>query len=382
MQNKDIQDFGEASGPHYRDFANELKTYVAERGMEVGQRFPTIRQLVKRSGHSLSTVHKALGILEDEGLLEARHGSGYYIKSLPAGFRKNGRRELLVLIPYFVKNDEYWFTGKIIEGMLFAAQDRNVTISFERYPEGIGRSKEKQEELYKIIEEKKPDGVVWLHARGNRDVALVRRIQALGCKVVTTIRRIGDLDIPVLRDDEYAFSSQVLSAFKFGGHRKVGLFIHDEKDDYYKARIEALRETAEMFGLAIPSSAIVSFSGSEPELETEKVRAYFRENSDVTGLLVLYTYAIHNLKEVMETSPEIVPDALAVVFNVLSGVEIPSLPAPWDGLSKVSPPLYKLGQELVFTLLAAIDEKPYSVPRLVPNLELGSSMRAAAGQKS
>ncbi len=45
-----------------------------------GQRLPSLRSLVRQHGVSLSTVLQACRTLEDEGLLEARPRSGYFVQ--------------------------------------------------------------------------------------------------------------------------------------------------------------------------------------------------------------------------------------------------------------------------------------------------------------
>ncbi|MCC5833143.1 MAG: LacI family DNA-binding transcriptional regulator [Opitutales bacterium] len=369
-------DFGDVAGPHYRDFAEELKRYVIDKNFQVGQRFPTIRQLVRTSKLSLSTVHKALGLLQDEGVLEARHGSGYYVKSRPSSERRNGRKEILVLMPYFVRNDEYWYTGKIIEGMLFAAQEADLKVSFERIPEGIGSSEEKREKLLGLIKLAQPDGVIWLHAYQNQS-GILNEIRREGIKVITTMRKIEDSDIPVLRDDDYAFSSQALSAFKMHNHRRLGVFVSDRTDEYYRERLRALQDTADSLDVVIKDSAIQEFSGHESvDEQVEMVQAYFEANPDVTGVIVLYSHSASYLGEAMRRCPERLPKALSVLYNVLDGTELPQFPLGWHPVSTIAPPLTRMGRELISWIVSLVDGgRDYRPGRLIPCLEVKASMR-------
>src|SRR5690349_19377923 len=51
---------------------------------KVGDRLPRIQELARRYGVSVPTVSKALGFLQEEGLLGTSKGAGTFIKNVPA----------------------------------------------------------------------------------------------------------------------------------------------------------------------------------------------------------------------------------------------------------------------------------------------------------
>lgn len=67
-------------GQHkYRLLAARLREQIARRELQPGDRLPTFAELRTQHGVTLSTVERVYGLLEDEGLIERRHGSGTYV---------------------------------------------------------------------------------------------------------------------------------------------------------------------------------------------------------------------------------------------------------------------------------------------------------------
>ncbi|MER7623915.1 GntR family transcriptional regulator [Streptomyces sp. NPDC126503] len=65
----------------YREIADGLRRRIEEGEFPPGARLPTERALVNEYTASPGTVRAALGALRDEGLVESRVGSGWYVRS-------------------------------------------------------------------------------------------------------------------------------------------------------------------------------------------------------------------------------------------------------------------------------------------------------------
>lgn len=67
--------------PRYRQIADDLRERI-ERG-EFGDagRITPEKDLIKHYGVAQGTIRQALGVLRDEGLTEARHGAGVYVRN-------------------------------------------------------------------------------------------------------------------------------------------------------------------------------------------------------------------------------------------------------------------------------------------------------------
>ena len=71
-----------ASGlPAYLQLARQVREALRLGWLEPGDRLPTVRDVVTTSGVNANTVLKAYRELERAGLLEARQGSGTFVKA-------------------------------------------------------------------------------------------------------------------------------------------------------------------------------------------------------------------------------------------------------------------------------------------------------------
>lgn len=62
--------------------ARALIRYIAENGLEGGDRLPSERELVKMIGASRLPLREAVSVLKGLGIVEARHGKGIFVKEL------------------------------------------------------------------------------------------------------------------------------------------------------------------------------------------------------------------------------------------------------------------------------------------------------------
>ena len=66
--------------PLYEELANRLAGLIEQGTFRPGERIPSVRQMSRQNGVSISTVLQAYLLLEDRGLIEARPQSGYYVR--------------------------------------------------------------------------------------------------------------------------------------------------------------------------------------------------------------------------------------------------------------------------------------------------------------
>ncbi|MCT4707771.1 GntR family transcriptional regulator [Enterobacteriaceae bacterium H11S18] len=65
----------------YKEVVNLLKSRISSPGCAVGDMLPSEKELAELYNVSRNTLRKALKVLENEGLIERRHGSGTFLRS-------------------------------------------------------------------------------------------------------------------------------------------------------------------------------------------------------------------------------------------------------------------------------------------------------------
>ncbi len=64
----------------YEQVASDIVTMIEAGSFRLGDRIPSVRELSRKRGVSITTVMQAYRSLEDKGLIEARPQSGYYVR--------------------------------------------------------------------------------------------------------------------------------------------------------------------------------------------------------------------------------------------------------------------------------------------------------------
>ncbi|MBK1882276.1 PLP-dependent aminotransferase family protein [Luteolibacter pohnpeiensis] len=68
------------TAPLYQDLAQRLSTLIGSGTFPAGSRMPSVRRMSRDQRVSVTTVLEAYGRLEDQGLIESRPRSGYYVR--------------------------------------------------------------------------------------------------------------------------------------------------------------------------------------------------------------------------------------------------------------------------------------------------------------
>jgi len=65
--------------PLYEEIASRLRTLIAARHLEPGDRLPSERELAQQLGVSRTSIRQAIAALRSIGLVDVRHGDGTYL---------------------------------------------------------------------------------------------------------------------------------------------------------------------------------------------------------------------------------------------------------------------------------------------------------------
>ena len=350
----------ESKDPYYLEIANRLREELGPGTFRPGQRFYSIRGLIKETGRSLPTVRSALGLLIKEGLLEARQGSGYYVTA-QVGARTPARKgffNYLAVIPSSTVPDEPWFTGRIGLGMIHAANQDHAVVSFYKRQAPDDRSPELARVDLERITAMKPDGIAWLHSLTD-DAPLLKELQGLGVPIVTTMRRVPEVELPLVREDDIVYASMVLSNFAARGHKRIGIILRSLTDDYFRSKMDAFKEVSGSSQLRVDDQDLFFLPPSDlnGEQQAGALADFLEARKELTGLLVLASTGIRPIIKLYDTPLAARIGKMSIIYNVLDGVAVPTLPTG-ESLATIFPPLEKMGEQLVHFLTAEANKVP------------------------
>lgn len=70
--------------PPYQQVATAVRDLIGAGEFGPGAKLPKHEELIETYGVSLGTVKRALGLLQDEGLIVSRRGEGAFVRSRPS----------------------------------------------------------------------------------------------------------------------------------------------------------------------------------------------------------------------------------------------------------------------------------------------------------
>lgn len=142
----------------YEQVAGEVAELIRQGTFRLGERIPSVRQLSRQYKVSISTALQAYMLLENQGLIEARPQSGYYVRkhvsegqqelgiSSPAPDpTRVGSRELVMMVIHDTANSEL-----IQLGTAFPNPDLVANAKLSRIMVSIARQAKREHGLYDI----------------------------------------------------------------------------------------------------------------------------------------------------------------------------------------------------------------------------------------
>lgn len=358
------------ANPYYIDVANNLRREIVEGDFRPGYRIFTQRQLIEKYGRSLPTIRSALEILVAENLIEAKPRSGYYLTDKIDDLRADRLRKILVVMPAYTSPIESHFTGRLISGLLNRAKQEETVVSF--YQRNASTPRETTDTLSEVeqILSLGPNGIIWLHAIP-RQKPILLELENRNIPVVLSMRQIEGCRFPMVREDDTIFASIVLSYLLGRGHRKLCILAEKVVDEYYRSKVTAMREVAELLGMTISNE---DFFQSETDLThrqwSEHFESYIRGKTDVKGFVILAPLLIELFYDIMEAHHSDFLEECDVICNILDGVDVSEVRRK-RRFVEITPPLELLGTRL-FNVLDKLmsGQELNSGPQLISQLRI------------
>ena len=209
--------------PKYLKIVNWIKKQIADGTLTVGDRLQSENELSAFFSLSRQTVRQATSILENDGILERRRGSGTYVASTRI-VQRAVTMNIGVITTYM---DDYLFP-RVIQGI-----DRVLTEN--GYSMQLAITYNKVENEMKILEmmlEKSVDGLIVEPTKSglpNINMELYRQIKRQGIPCVFFHATYQGINFPSVAMDDYACGQAAAEYLMQRKHKNVaGIFKSDD----------------------------------------------------------------------------------------------------------------------------------------------------------
>lgn len=293
----------------YQDIANHLELQIMQ--MQTGggrQKLPTEQELCKTYSCSRQTVRAALDILEYEGLITRRQGSGAYLSDA-----SRTRSNTIMFITE--DQDEYIYPDLIAQlrnlfaGMSFTLSCRSTggTLTGEREALNVARSEMPAAVIIEPIRDAIP----------NPNLTMIEELHDCGIPIIYLYSAYPlPSDAIVIKEDNQDGASMLVCHLANRGHRKIsGIFCAD--DSRGLARYQGCMRACQDIGVPFDEDAYYLFSSSEmkklrqgdPSLLNRFIDHCL---SDKTAIICQNDIIAHQLIKLLEKRGYSVPEDIAV----------------------------------------------------------------------
>ena len=295
----------------YQVLADRLRDELNQNGGQQSRKLPTELELAQRYHLSRQTVRHALRLLEEEGLIQRRQGSGSY----STGLTSNAPSRQIAVVTSFI--DDYIFPGILHDVSAVFSQHGYSTAVYSSENQ-IAREREL---LLRLLGE--PIGGLLMEgaktALPSPNADLYKRLRQAGVPMVFLHSVYSESpDVPCVADDNYGGGYSLGQYLAGQGHREIaGLFKSDDAQGLhrYHGVLSAIRDA----GLPIRDSRFAWYDTEDRcrLLEEKDLRLLtgFLENrlGDATAVVCYNDEIAYHMIQALLSAGRRVPEDVAVV---------------------------------------------------------------------
>ena len=295
----------------YQLLADKLREELRRNRGQSGYKLPTELELSRQYQLSRQTVRHTLRLLEEEGLIRRRQGSGSYATGLLPG---SPPRQIAVVTSFL---DDYIFPAILHDASdVFSRQGYSTTVYATENQVSTER-----EILLRLLEEPMGgllvEGTKTALPTPNED--LYRRLCQAGTPIVFLHGAYAGLErIPCVADDNYGGGYQLALYLSGRGHREIaGIFKSDDIQGplRYHGAVSALRDA----GLSIQDSRFAWYDTEDrrrllQEKDRRLLSCFLRKRlGDATAVICYNDEIAYHLVQALLDAGRRVPEDVAVV---------------------------------------------------------------------
>ncbi len=357
----------------YSILANAIRNRILSGEFHMGDRLASENELSAQFGFSRQTVRQALGILEQEGFVVRRRGSGTYIAKGTPSLQKS--RTIGVITTY-------------ITDYIFPVITRGIeeVLSSRGYHLHLGVTKNRVETERQLLQSMMENGVDGLIVEGtktalpNPNIALYQKLESMGIPCVFFNGYYRELPgcIYVVTNDRLCGDRASALLLHAGCRRLGGIFKSDDMQGHerYAGFAQGLMDA----GQQINDDAVLWYSTGDRDslFEGENRERIYRVMHNCDGVVCYNDQIAYRLIELLLEKGMKVPEDISVVsfdnssISQYSPVKITSFDHPKEQMGRI------VAEKIIHVIETGIRETPLTMG--MPLIYKGSVLNESAFQ--
>ena len=225
----------------YVQLADALRSRISQSGMKVGDRLPTVRELIREYQVSLPVVRQALDLLQRDGELVSEQGKGTFVTRLPAIKAGSGAGAVLFLSIARPSTDPFF--AHVLTGFEHAASVAGRAVLFSQSAGDAAQA-------LAVVRSRPSAGVA---LSGDVPSELVAALRSGGVPFVCAgvpRQPTAPTDISWVANDDFAGAYQAVQHLLAMGHRRIGCVGGDPSSFFWGQRRRGYLQALAHAGIA------------------------------------------------------------------------------------------------------------------------------------
>lgn len=296
--------------PKYIDLMKWIKEQILSGEFSIGTKLPSENELGKKFSISRQTVRQATSVLESEGLLERRRGSGTYVSANKNIAKPNASKNIGVVLTYI---DDYIFPS-IVKGIERVLTKNGYIMQLAFTYNRV----EKETFILENMLKSNVDGLIIEPAKSgipyvNTD--FYQRIKAAGIPCIFAHADTNPImGIPSVRMDDYQLGKAAAEYLIKHGHTNIaGVFKSDDMQGQLRCSgmLNALKE----YDLLHSEKNIYWFSTEDMDgmKHGELDEEILARLNDATALICYNDHTAERIMQTLERAGKKVPDDISMI---------------------------------------------------------------------
>lgn len=322
----------EAKQTKYSDIVGYIENLIADETLKSGDKIPSENELCTKFGVSRETVRRAIGILEEQGMLRRVRGSGTYVS--------HSRREILeqrnriAVITTYVESYIFPKTIQGIENVLFE-QGYSVQISFTN-----NMLEREKSILLDLIDRDDVAGIIVEGTKSglpNPNLYLYRQLLNRKIPIIFINTFYPELPVPHVSLNDVGAAETAVKFLIDKGHKNIGAILKLD-DGQGRLRYLGYLKAMESAGLAVTDSRMVWIDTDESKQLNFCKEKILSRVEECTALFCYNDQIAFQLIRMLQEQGISVPEQVSVIgvddsdLALHCEVPITSMPHPKERL--------------------------------------------------